>query len=57
MERTETKLPVRYSDAQRLHWHACLPEMRRGSLKGKTAEVHTINSDTREEYWRPLEEC
>ncbi len=37
--------PREYSDAERMHWYACRPEGRRGTLAEGTAEVMKIGDD------------
>ena len=51
---SESKSPPCYSDSQRMHFYACRPGARRGSLKHGDAECLRI-ADDRSESWVRLE--
>ncbi len=51
---SESKSPPCYSDSQRMHFYACLPDTRRGSLSTGDAECLRI-ADDRSESWVRLE--
>lgn len=38
-------IPREYNDAHRLHWYACVPDCRRGTLADGTAEYRVIGDD------------
>jgi hypothetical protein len=47
----------RYTDAQKLHWFACHPDYRLGSLAAGDARCLVLDSTTGATVLRPLEEC